>query len=500
MKRDFLPSASTSRFLMLLVLALTAVQLVAFVFLHYANRQIALESVDAALDAGALTFEYTGTTRREYRQATSELIAKDYGLQNTIFNETNRATIESALFNQLARSGAELIVLTDLSNRVLARSSATGLLSERDADLDAELERLVAGVKGNGRNMRPLAVTDHTQLLHSWVKVTVRAPVPVAHIYLAYRLTNAGVEQFTKMTQLQMAFVSRSRHHTQSKYTIHATTLPPSILAEDIQHHEMSRDTFSVVDDDGSRYRVKVIAMDEGPGYTVNAVVAKPFAPVFSPFLKLEALFALSITFSSCISILAVKMVANRVVTPLEDVAQKDPLTGLANRRTFEARLLAAEREQKKLSTGFAVMLMDLNKFKFVNDTYGHDSGDIVLKEISQRMRKLIRSSDTLARLGGDEFAILVRTNDVDTLADIATSIGEVVKIPIQIRPDLSVEVGASIGIALSPAHSQQGTEVLHHADMAMYSAKKRGGGFEVAELPDAGTGRESSTSAGARS
>lgn len=131
-------------------------------------------------------------------------------------------------------------------------------------------------------------------------------------------------------------------------------------------------------------------------------------------------------------------------------------------------------------------MLMDLDKFKFVNDTYGHDAGDVVLKEAAARIQKIIRASDTLARLGGDEFAILVRTDDPQTLSHIATAIVEVVRQPIPLKPGMAAEVGTSIGIAFAPGHSRHGAEVVHCADQAMYTAKRRGGGFAMAEKAQA--------------
>lgn len=151
-----LANASTRKLLMLLVPALIIVQVVAFVFLHFANRNIALESVDSALEGGAQTFLYTAATRKDNRQQTSLLVTKDYGLQHTIANG-NRATIESALASRLARTGAELIVLTDLNHKIVARASATQLLNERDMDLDATLEALATEISETGRSIGPLA-------------------------------------------------------------------------------------------------------------------------------------------------------------------------------------------------------------------------------------------------------------------------------------------------------------------------------------------------------
>lgn len=482
MKKQSLPSTSTQRLLMFLVPALVVVQIAAFVFVHFANRQIALNSVDAALEAGSQTFAYNATSRREYRRLTSELITKDYGLVNTISNE-NRETVESALFNQLARTGAELIVLTDLDNKLLARATVLPLMAQADTDLDHELEALVAQVQEKVPNMRPLSVGENKPALHNWVKVVIRAPRPVAQLYLAFRITNAGVEQFTKMTQLQMAFISE-RPDGQHDHIVHASTLPQTALSDTVALYEASGENFSVTSADDVQYRMRVLDLGGMQGYHVHAVVAKPFAPVFSPFIKLEILFAASIFFSSAVSILAAKMITSRVVTPLERVAQRDALTGIANRSLFEVNIANAEQNQKALHHGFTVMLMDLNKFKYVNDTFGHEAGDTVLKVVAQRLAKLMRPSDTLARLGGDEFAVLMRTTELQPVTDLATAIVQAVQEPISIQDGQTVQVGTSIGIAFSPMHSIIGSEVMHHADLSMYAAKKQGGGFLMAESP----------------
>ena len=481
MKKPAAPSTSTQTLLKFLVPALVMVQIAAFIFLHIANRQIALDSVDAALEAGAQTFSYTAATRREYRRLTSELVTKDYGLVNTIANE-NRETVESALHNQLGRTGAELIVLTDLQGRLIARATTLPLLALPDRDLDQELAALVSHVAEQGRNMRPLSVGEVQPALHNWVKVIVRAPVPVAQLHLAYRISDASVQQFTKMTQLQMAFVSEPSDGRGAP-VVHASTLPAAAMTEEVAQYKTSGGNFSVATEDGP-YRVKVLELGGLPGYRVHAVVAKPFAPVFSPFIKLELLFAGSIVFSAMVSILAAKMITSRVVTPLEKVAQRDALTGLANRRLFEVNIANAEQNLKALNDGFTLMLMDLNKFKQVNDTFGHEAGDAVLQAVAIRVRKLMRASDTFARLGGDEFAVLMRTTDTEKAHALAVAIAEVVRQPVQIPSGEYVEVGTSIGIAFAPRHASLGAEVMHHADTAMYAAKKQGGGVRVADRP----------------
>jgi diguanylate cyclase (GGDEF)-like protein len=160
-----------------------------------------------------------------------------------------------------------------------------------------------------------------------------------------------------------------------------------------------------------------------------------------------------------------------------------DPLTDLPNRTLFEDRLShavarnarsderVAERHHEKL----AVMFVDLDGFKPVNDCFGHGVGDIVLKEVAQRMRGIARKSDTVARVGGDEFLLLME--DAVSAADVATLARRVIEAlqqPFE-ADGQRIEVSASIGVAIYPEHGDR-AKLIAHADAAMYAAKRTGG------------------------
>ncbi len=166
----------------------------------------------------------------------------------------------------------------------------------------------------------------------------------------------------------------------------------------------------------------------------------------------------------------------------LEYQALHDALTGLPNRALLADRLqhaiLAAKREQAPL----ALLLTDLDHFKEINDTLGHHNGDLILKQVAQRMQQLIRSSDTVARLGGDEFAILLPTADETHAKQIAEKIIHAVEQPFELEGQTFV-LGASIGIALFPDHGSDGHTLLRCADVAMYSAKRKRRGFAIYEF-----------------
>jgi len=160
-----------------------------------------------------------------------------------------------------------------------------------------------------------------------------------------------------------------------------------------------------------------------------------------------------------------------------------DSLTGLPNRNLFFDRLEQATHAVSRSSTSFALFMIDLDLFKEVNDTFGHDAGDRVLAEIGQRLQQSSRVSDTYARVGGDEFAgILMGTHSVEDACVVAKAVSSAVKRPICIG-EATVTVGASIGIALAPLHGTNSRKLLAKADMAMYSAKLGKRSYDLATL-----------------
>ena len=164
----------------------------------------------------------------------------------------------------------------------------------------------------------------------------------------------------------------------------------------------------------------------------------------------------------------------------LEYQALHDALTGLPNRSLFGDRLrqalLAARRNQKM----FGVLLLDLDRFKDINDALGHDRGDSLLQEVTARLRGVLRATDTIARLGGDEFAVL--TTDARHPEDVIATAKKILASlegPFAIG-DQMVETGASIGIATYPVHGDDPGTLLRRADVAMYVAKRSGGGYAL--------------------
>ncbi len=156
-------------------------------------------------------------------------------------------------------------------------------------------------------------------------------------------------------------------------------------------------------------------------------------------------------------------------------LANHDPLTGLANRARFLEKLHEALLNADRDNTGCAVVLLDLDRFKSVNDSMGHHSGDLLLKSVAQRLLKCVRETDTVARLGGDEFVIiLTRIKSNESVELIAENILIEIGKPCVIETH-TINSGASIGIAFYPTDGNEVGDLLQKADLAMYRAKASG-------------------------
>jgi len=175
----------------------------------------------------------------------------------------------------------------------------------------------------------------------------------------------------------------------------------------------------------------------------------------------------------SLISIGMILVMLEEQVSSNEWLALHDELTGLPNRRLFSDRLSVSIERADRMSSRLALLILDLNGFKSINDSMGHQAGDQVLREVSSHLRKSVRSSDTLARLGGDEFIIVTTELGID---QSASQLLEAVRVALE-KPILvegrSMVVSASIGVAIYPDDANDSIKLLRVADQRMYASKQ---------------------------
>jgi diguanylate cyclase (GGDEF)-like protein len=173
---------------------------------------------------------------------------------------------------------------------------------------------------------------------------------------------------------------------------------------------------------------------------------------------------------------IAAAIVRKQNETWLQYIAHHDPLTDLPNRELFHDRLQTALSRARRNKERLAVLYIDLDGFKQVNDGYGHAVGDLLLQEVAQRIRRCLRESDTVGRIGGDEFVVLLNNITLpEHGAVVAEKIRAILERPFELAGQ-RLHISSSIGVAVCPEHGDDNKQLIRHADEAMYAAKKNGG------------------------
>lgn len=209
------------------------------------------------------------------------------------------------------------------------------------------------------------------------------------------------------------------------------------------------------------------------PVATDNSVIAlmrivRSSKPSFSTD---ELQFLEAIASQTALALEKVKLIAF-----LENLSITDELTGIANRRHFEWRLAEEIERARRYQYPLSALMLDLDHFKQINDTYGHQVGDAVLQQFAQRLKRTLRRTDFLARYGGEEFIILAPQTSSDRALILAERLRRAVdESPMFVSPDLQIHITISIGVAVFPEHAQNGNDLVRAADEALYKAKQTG-------------------------
>jgi len=221
-------------------------------------------------------------------------------------------------------------------------------------------------------------------------------------------------------------------------------------------------------------------------GDTLGYVIWQPFAPGTRVMSDLApALGTALVAVALIVALLLIRirralMALKASEAQAQHLAFHDTLTGLANRALFEDRLDHALAAVRRGGPPVALFYLDLDRFKSVNDTLGHPAGDLLIREVAQRLRNVTRDTDTVARLGGDEFAIIQADGATTAAAEVlCLRLVEAISEPFDLD-GVRVSVGVSIGVAIAPAHGVDRIELSRKADIALYEAKANGRGRYV--------------------
>lgn len=496
-------------------LLLVAIQLVIFLAIDSAVSANALQKIREEIQLGERIFLRLLEGRSQQLITAASILTSDFAFRQALMTG-DRGTVASALNNHGSRIGAVKMILVAPDHRVLADASVSGEVS---GDSLAAIPELVnqAATSGNASAIRLMDGVPF-QL----VVVPVLAPAPVGWVVLGFRIDASLAAELGALTSLEVSFVTWQKGN--GWHVAASTMLPESQerLLGGLRQTVPESATGSITNLSGDDYVASASTLSLGPDGGVIAVLQRSLTEAIARFsalrMTLLALAALSLGGTIIGSIMIARSIS-RPVTALVEFARRlergdygqgppetradelgelasafnnmrlaisareqqikamayhDALTGLPNRALFNDRLHQAIGVARRLSHPVSVMLIDLNRFKEVNDTLGHHVGDLLLQEVAMRLRGVLaRASDTAARLGGDEFAVLLPAASTDMAKEVARKILRSLEDPITFEKRL-LDVEGSIGIATFPEHGEDPHVLMSHADAAMYHAKRK--------------------------
>jgi diguanylate cyclase (GGDEF)-like protein len=504
------------RMIVFLVALLGAVQVAEFVLTNHASYNAARGKIEDELGVGQKVFARVLRQNAEREAQAAGASASDFAFREAAATG-DVATLASALDNQRARIKAQAVLYVDLAGNAIADTMHAGAPPRR-----FEFEQLITQARANGEASAIGLLGQHAFQL---IAVPVRAPLTIGWIIDCYPVDAALAADLRQLTGLDVSFaVERD-----GRWELLATTLSPAAafaLSEQLPPYLQALDTRLLQMSQGEQ-QVRFVSLGEGAGEHIVAVLQRPIADAMARFQALRTtLIALGIL-SLALSIAGSVMIALGITRPIElllaavkrirqgdytapvemqrhdeigalaqgldhmragiaereqrilKLAYEDPLTQLPNRAQFgealERGIVLAQTQGQSL----AILVMDLDRFKFVNDSLGHGVGDHVLRQVGMRLHKLLGAAGCVARLGGDEFALLVPALQTAQVIELAQDIIAALERPIFFQ-DQPLDVGTSIGIALFPEHAADAETLLRNADIAMYVAKRGKIGYTV--------------------
>jgi diguanylate cyclase (GGDEF)-like protein len=504
------------RMILFFVALLVLVQLAVFVSISVRSGQIAQLTADHQLEVGQRVFERLWAQNNTQLEQEAAVLTADFGLREALASN-DRGTILSVLANHASRVGAAAMIVVSLDGQVLVDSlHPTG---ERQR---FEFSELLTRAQEGGRAAATVAIDG---LLYQLVVIPVLAPEAIAYVAVGFRVDDTVARELGELTGLEVSFLSAQPGRAR---TVVASTLGAEVRVELAQLVPAGATQWAdqpyAINRQQLETRVRSLA-PAGHG-TIDVVLQKSLDEAIEPFKRLRASFGLLGLLCLVATVVGSVLIARNISRPIRSLAQaaeriqagdyafvvpvstqgeigafaatfshmqeaialregeirrlayRDPLTDLPNRALFMEQLEGTIASCGHAGQSFTVLLMDLDRFRFVNDTLGHQAGDRVIIEVASRLRAALGDDDILARLGGDEFAALLSPQARLESTAVAEQLLSCLQAPVVVDGQ-SLDVGASIGIARFPRHGTDAVTLLRRADVAMYVAKREHRGLE---------------------
>ena len=508
-----------SRIVVLFLLLILAVQLAGFAAIRIGINENARSSVRAELIIAERVFRRLLDQNAENLTTGARILALDYGFRQAI-GTNDKETIASVLANHGARIGADLTMLVGSDRQIIAATAGnTG------ASLQGSIMQLVSAAERNGTGNGIRLVDKHPFQL---VVVPVKAPLTIGWVAMAFPVGETLVKDMRELSSVQATIVTNTgADHWNVEASTYSAADAKKMTAQlhEIPRQEATLPTMTIA---ANEYSSRSIVLADDGDHIAIAVLQRSLSEAIAPYQRLQLMLLLLTAVGTVIAGLGSVITAKRITGPLRALTETakrfgkgdytgeleiksndeigelsrafgnmrdgislreleirrlaywDTLTDLPNRAQFVNQMTAAIQQAKRHSTPCHILMMDLDRFKTVNDVLGHNFGDSVLREVASRLKQQLAGSDnSVARLGGDEFAVLLPSSDLRTAQNVARQFLTSMERPISLE-DQHIDLGAGIGIAGYPMHGSDAESLLSRAELAMYAAKKGSNGAVV--------------------
>jgi len=526
MKMDFRFRSLESRIVTLFLVLIVAVQLIGLLVIQRGIDNNARLAISAELNNGAKVFSRLLEQNAQSLRFGARLLARDTAFVAAIGNndESDRATIESALENSGRRIKASLSMLINDERKITATTNpAQSAALEKMALSLLDAAEAADGAIG-------IAIVDHRPF--QIVAMPVKAPITIGWIVMTFPIDRQLANDMREVSALHTTVLTRDQ---QGKWLQAGSTfVGPSAQAVVDQLQTLGPTKPALPFDmtvETAQYSARLLSIGEDNGQTASVLLARSIDEATAEYRRLER-WLVGLTLAGIVaSVLAIVFTAKRIAQPIsalvttakrleggdyktpidstrEDeigqlahafdamregiskreqeirrLAYWDTLTNLPNRAQFVLLLNDALLEANRRGEAVFVLMMDLDRFKHVNDVMGHSFGDALLRQVAGRLQLLLanrrQSSAQVARLGGDEFAVLLPAANTDAAQAMAAEILLALETPLSLE-DQMVDIGAGLGIAGYPDHADDGETLLSMAEVAMYTAKQRNDGAVI--------------------
>jgi diguanylate cyclase (GGDEF)-like protein len=486
------------------ILLLLIVQAAGFAVVHVGIDRNARLQLARELDNDERVWLRLLEQNAERLRQGSALLAADYGFRSAVSSD-DQPTIQSALENHGARIGAAATALLDTRLAFRAASLAPEL-----PQMPAELPQVVQALAAQPQGSQVAVIAGRP---YQFVMVPLRAPLVIGWVLMGFPVGQPLAEEMRQLLGVDVAV----RVQAGASTTLPVSTLPAPVQARLLQPGALPQE----LQDDTQTLLVRARALP-AVGGEVHTLLLRSVDTVVGPLRQLQLLLAVITGVGVLLFALGNGAMARRLTTPLRsllaatrrlaggdyseplrhtgrsdeigdlarsfdgmrleiarqqaevrDLAYRDRLTGLPNRERFRQAVVQAIAAQRPLGQPMAVLLMDLDRFKHVNDVLGYAFGDRLLQAVAQRLLPhAAQAQDLVARVGGNEFALLLHGADPTHALKAAQAIVQAFEAPLELD-EQTVDLSAAMGIACWPGDAADADTLLNRAEIAMYAAKR---------------------------